>query len=336
MKESINKELIFNYFSGRATAFEKEVIDQWSQDAPAKEQLFIWLLEWENQNLQYQADVEKGISRHMSYINEFTEQISSSDNKTVLNQVMQPSGKRMIWMVAAAIALMVLSGGWFFEDYIRYEIYTTNFGQTQRLELNDGSRIILNANSTLRVPRFNFGKTKRDVYMTGEANFTITHTSDHKKFIVHTGEKLDIEVLGTEFDVYARPRGSRVVLNKGKVRLHYQDGKAMKQILMKPGDLVTMDAHGHPRIEKTNSPQNYSAWKVHRFIFENESLRQICTLFEDNFGLKIRIPDSTLAAQTISGSFTALSAEELLEILTDDSGLSYEKSEDGKVITLDY
>ena len=51
MNESINKELIFNYFSGRVTVFEKELIDQWSRDTAAKEQLFIWLLEWENQNL---------------------------------------------------------------------------------------------------------------------------------------------------------------------------------------------------------------------------------------------------------------------------------------------
>ena len=337
MNVSINKELIFNYFSGRATAFEKELIDQWSNDTQAKEQLFVWLLEWENQNLQYQANVERAVSRHRLQMEEFTGEISLREvDGVVLNEVAGSSGKRMFWLVAAAVALIVLSGGWFFQDHLRYEIYETGFGQTQRLELSDGSKVILNSNSTLRIPRFSFGKTTRDVYMTGEANFTVTHTTDHKKFIVHTNKNLDIEVLGTEFNVYARTRGSRVVLNKGKVKLHYLEGQFKKQMMMKPGDLVTMDTQGRASIKKTDSPQNYSAWKAHRFIFENASLREICTLFEDNFGLKVRIPDSTLASQTISGSFTALSAEELLEILTDDSGLSYKKSEDGKVITLDY
>ena len=336
MNESINRELIFNYFSGRATAFEKELIDQWSQHTQGKEQLFIWLLEWENQNLQYQADVEKGISRHLVHLDEFTDDIFAYEGRPTFSQGIQLSGKRILWMTAAAIVLIVLSGGWFFQEHIRYEMYTTSFGQTRRIELADGSKVILNSNSTLRVPRFSFGKTTRDVYMTGEANFTITHTRDHQRFVVHTDKNLDIEVLGTEFNVYTRTRGARVVLNKGKVKLHYLDGRARKQIMMKPGDLVTIDAKGHVSAKKTESPQNYSAWKAHRFIFENESLQEICTLFEDNFGLKVLIPDSTLAAQTISGSFTALSAEELLEILTDDSGLSYEKSEDGKVITLDY
>jgi ferric-dicitrate binding protein FerR (iron transport regulator) len=127
-----------------------------------------------------------------------------------------------------------------------------------------------------------------------------------------------------------------VVLSKGKVKLHYLEGNAIKQIVMKPGDLVTMDEKGRAVIAKTENPTKYSAWKAHRFIFENESLRKICNLFEDNFGLTVHIPDSSLADQTISGSFTALNAEELLEILTDDSGLSYTKSEDGKVITLGY
>ncbi|MHA4742058.1 FecR family protein [Dyadobacter sp. MSC1_007] len=337
MKESINKELIFNYFSGNATAFEKELIDQWSADAHSKELLFIWLLEWENQNLQYDADVEKGIERHFSRMDEFTQDISSDESdRTVLHRAMPLSGKLRHWLAAAAVSLVMLSGGWLVRNHIRYEVYATDFGQIQRIQLADGSKVILNANSTLKVPRFGFGKTTRDVYMTGEADFAITHTKDDKKFIVHTSKNFNVEVLGTEFNVYARSRGSRVVLNAGKVKLHYTDGASAKQIVMKPGELVTMNQKGQPVITKTDSPQNFSAWKAHRFVFENESLRSICDLFEDNFGLKVLIPDSTLAAQTISGSFTALNAEELVETLVEDSGLSYQKSEDGKIITLNY
>jgi len=336
MKDSINKELIFNYFSGNATAFEKDLIDRWSADPYAREQLFIWLMEWENQNIQYNADVDSAITRHFSRLDEdfvgLETEVERSDRRPAL--VLPVNGRS--WLVAAAIALILLSGGWLARDYVRYEIYSTSFGQIQRLVLPDGSKVVLNANSTLRIPRFGFGKTTREVYMTGEADFSITHTANHQKFIVHTEKNFDVEVLGTEFNVYARPRRSRVVLNKGKVKLHYLKGSETDQIVMRPGDLVTFDAPGHASVTKTANPANYSAWKAHRFVFENESLREICNLFEDNFGLEIRIPDSTLAAQTVSGSFTALNAEELFEILADDSGLSYSRSEDGKVITLDY
>lgn len=333
MKDSINKELIFNYFSGNATALEKDLIDRWSADPQAREQLFIWLMEWENQNIQYHADVDRAIARHFGRIDENPARAQSE--RAALRSLPWPARGKS-WLVAAAVTLVLLSGGWFARDHVRYEIYTTSFGQIQRLVLDDGSKVVLNANSTLRVPRFGFGKTTREVYMTGEADFSITHTATHQKFIVHTGKNFDVEVLGTEFNVYARPRRSRVVLNKGKVKLHYLKGLETDEIVMQPGDLVTFDAPGKASVKKTLNPANYSAWKAHRFVFENESLREICDLFEDNFGLKIQIPDSALAAQTISGSFTALNAEELFEILADDSGLSYSRSEDGKVITLDY
>lgn len=334
MKESINKELIFNYFSGNATALEKDLIDRWSADPLAREQLFIWLMEWENQNIQYNADVESAITRHFSRIDEHP--VETEAERAVTRPILALPAKGKSWLIAAAVTLMLLSGGWLAREHVRYEIYTTGFGQIQRLVLADGSKVVLNANSTLRIPRFGFGKTTREVYMTGEADFSITHTANHQKFIVHTEKNFDVEVLGTEFNVYARPRRSRVVLNKGKVKLHYLKGSETDQIVMRPGDLVTFDAPGQASLKKTTNPANYSAWKAHRFVFENESLREICDLFEDNFGLEIRIPDSTLAGQTVSGSFTALNAEELFEILADDSGLSYSRSEDGKVIILDY
>lgn len=335
MKEGINKELIFSYFSGRATAIEKEIIDQWASQSQGKELFFIWLQEWENQNLQYQADVEKGLSRHKLRMSRKDRPMAVVENNPSLPErlvLWWPGGS---WF-AAAMVLIIVSAGWLSRDSIRYQTFSTSFTETKRLQLADGSKVVINANSSLRIPRFGFGEKMREVYLTGEADFNITHTKDHKRFIVHANDNLDIEVLGTEFNVYARPRGTKVVLNKGKVQLNYRDGRSVRQLTMSPGDLVTMDNNGIKSVTKTENPQNYSAWKAHRFIFENESLMEICHLFEDNFGVKVQIPDSTLARQTISGSFTALNAEELLEILTDDSGLSYQKSDDGKTVTLTY
>lgn len=335
MKEGINKELIFSYFSGRATAIEKEIIDQWASQSQGKELFFIWLQEWENQNLQYQADVEKGLSRHQLRMSREDRPMAVVENNPSLPErlvLWWPGGS---WF-AAAMVLIIVSAGWLSRDSIRYQTFSTSFTETKRLQLADGSKVVINANSSLRIPRFGFGEKMREVYLTGEADFNITHTKDHKRFIVHANDNLDIEVLGTEFNVYARPRGTKVVLNKGKVQLNYRDGRSVRQLTMSPGDLVTMDNNGIKSVTKTENPQNYSAWKAHRFIFENESLMEICHLFEDNFGVKVQIPDSTLARQTISGSFTALNAEELLEILTDDSGLSYQKSDDGKTVTLTY
>jgi ferric-dicitrate binding protein FerR (iron transport regulator) len=49
-----------------------------------------------------------------------------------------------------------------------------------------------------------------------------------------------VVVLGTEFSVFSRDRGAKVMLNKGKVRLEYQENQVKKEITMRPGELVKL------------------------------------------------------------------------------------------------
>ena len=103
--------------------------------------------------------------------------------------------------------------------------YKTAFGETRTVTLTDGSQVTLNANSSLRVPRFGFGKRTRDVTLLGEADFSIKHLPDDQRFVVQTDKNFEVVVLGTEFLVNTREKGTKVVLNKGKVRLLYQEGR---------------------------------------------------------------------------------------------------------------
>jgi transmembrane sensor len=338
MNTEINKALIFTYFSGRATAFQKKMIEEWVAEGANREQFFVWLQEWEGENLQYYADVDNGIARHWKrlYDQDHMIEVSRDDTGDAGQRNSRPFFSKVNWLVAASVLVAFFSGLWFFRDNVQYQVYKTDYNETKRIKLTDGSKVVLNSNSSLRVPRFGFGTKTRMVLLYGEADFDIAHTTDHQKFVVKTGKGVDIVVLGTEFNVYARPRGTKVMLNKGKVQLRYQEGSAQKMLTMTPGDFVTMDVNGRANLQKTKNPQKFTSWKAHRFIFEKTTLGEVCHLFEDNFGLQVQIPDTNLAQLTISGSFTALNAEELLEILTEDSGLSYEKSEDGRTIILSF
>ena len=338
MNVEINKELITNYFSGRATTFQKQMIEEWAKDPENREEFFKWLQEWEHHNSQYFPDVEMGLARHWERV----QKGEALHEDTAMGGSMQEERRgrqfRLVshWMVAATVALVLVGMGWLFRDHLKYRYYSTDFSETQRITLSDGSKVVLNSNSELRIPRFGFGKNTREVFLEGEANFDIVHTRSNQRFIVKTSRRLEVEVLGTQFNVYSRSRGEKVVLNKGKVALRYPEGKEQKELTMQPGDLVVRDELGRANLSKTPNPERFSAWKAHRFVFDKTTLREVGYLFEDNFGVQVQIPDSTLASLTISGSFTALDAEELLEILTEDSGLNYRKTESGKTIILSY
>ncbi len=328
MKTQVTKETLYNYFSGRATVFQKQMIEDWAQDQQNRELFYEYLAIWEREHPQYVVDIDAALERHRLRMEPQNENGGETEEFIVVERRISSR-----FMMAASLAFLVLLGGWVFRENLLYKTHTTAYGQTQTLKLEDGSQVVLNANSSLKVPRFGFGRQTREVHLKGEANFLVTHTTDHQKFVVKTGQEFDVVVLGPEFVVNTRPAAAKVVLNKGKVQLRYQEGNAQKQLTMKPGDLVTMEAGGKANLRQIAQPQNYAAWQEHRFVFEETTLKEVAQLFEDNFGIPVEIPETELAQWTLSGSFTAYNAEELLETLTEAANLSYRKEGNKIIIT---
>ncbi|MEZ4905264.1 MAG: FecR domain-containing protein [Spirosomataceae bacterium] len=331
MKSQVTKEMLFNYFAGNASVFQKQMIDNWAKHPENQELFYVYLAQWEKEFPQYTPDTHSALLRHRERMlqqqHDETEKVQVERPKNVF-QHFTPT-----FMWAASVVFLMFIGAWVFRENITHKTYRTVYGQTQSLELEDGSQVILNANSSLKVPRFGFTTDVRQVILKGEANFVVTHQTNNQRFVVKTDQNLEVEVLGTEFVVSARSRGSKVVLNKGKVQLRYQEGKTQKQLTMKPGDLVTMDAKEGTKLRQIAKPENHAAWKNHRFVFEETSLAEVAMLFEDNFGVKVEIPEAALAQWTLSGSFTANNAEELLETLSEASNLYFRKERNKIIIT---
>lgn len=333
MKPPITRELLFAYFAGQATTFQKQLIDDWARDARNKEEFYACLEAWENQQPQYLADPQKALERHRARLTGPDDKATNKDQTT--QQLSFTAGRHWsLWLVAASTLIGLTVGvGWLFQDYLLYRTYTTAYGEVRHLTLSDGSEVTLNANSSLKEPRFDLGRADREVELVGEADFSVRHTVDHRRFVVKTDKGLDVVVLGTEFTVYNRKQDARVVLKTGKVQLNYREGKNQRQLTMQPGDLVTLDKKGHARCRPTARPENYAAWRNNRYVFEETSLQEIVRLFADNYGMTLVIPDPQLAQWTVSGSFTARSGQELLETLMDASSLTYIQSDNHILIT---
>lgn len=333
MKPRISKESLFNYFAGQATALQKQQIDEWAKDEQNREVFFECLAAWENQNSQFNPDVHEALKRHQR-------RMTHQPIRTPEPNPMAESGVRSLpslpwfrWFIAATISLVLLFSGLYFSDQLLYTTYQTPFGQTRTLTLSDGSRVTLNANSSLQVPRFGFGQKTRNVILSGEADFSIRHLPNHQKFTVQTNKKFEVVVLGTEFMVNTREHGQKVVLNKGKVQLLYQEGETAKQLTMKPGHLVTFDPAGHANVKQVANSREFTSWKEHRFVFEQTTLADLSTLFLENYGLQLQFPDKELMQWTVSGAFTANSAEELIETLTSASDLTYRRQGNSLIIS---
>ena len=312
----VTKALLLDYHAGRVTALQRKLIEDWLQDAQNRSTYYETLIEWESTHPQYVADVTTGLDRFRRRLAGAPPTLSVTDQDVPVRPLFRQLRAR--WVAAAGVSLLLL-GGWLFRQHILYKTYATQNGQVQTLTLPDDSRVVLNANSTLRLARFGWlsGNAQRDVFLTGEAEFNVTHQQDQRRFVVHTERQLDVEVLGTEFVVLARQRATRVVLIRGKVKLHYQPvGQAEKTLTMTPGQKVTLQ-EGKQALGLTHSsrPNDFSAWKNRQYVFNDTPLTEIGQMIQDDFGLKVEIQEPSLAQRQVSGTYNVTHVGELLSAL---------------------
>jgi ferric-dicitrate binding protein FerR (iron transport regulator) len=98
--------------------------------------------------------------------------------------------------------------------------FQTDYGQKSTLSLSDGSRIILNANSNLKFTSNPNQNANIDIWLNGEAYFSIPHFTGLRKRVVriHTQDGI-ITDLGTKFSVNSRSGKTLVALVEGHVRV---------------------------------------------------------------------------------------------------------------------
>ena len=107
-------------------------------------------------------------------------------------------------------------------------------------EVNDGSKVWLNAVSSLRFPT-SFTGPERSVELTGEAYFEVASDAAHP-FVVEAPHA-EVKVLGTKFDIssYDDDPGQKVTLQQGGVYVHETGALAGRGISLKPGYQVVID-----------------------------------------------------------------------------------------------
>lgn len=143
-------------------------------------------------------------------------------------------------------------------------------GGTYQLNLPDGTKVWLNAASSLRYP-VEFGSDIREVELTGEGYFEVAKDKKHP-FIVKNG-KLNVEVLGTHFNINAYQDESRIktTLFEGKVRIHQAD----KKVDLEPMQQAVLNASTQAIKIKGVDSREAIAWKNGEFIFDNELITSV-------------------------------------------------------------
>lgn len=209
----------------------------------------------------------------------------------------------------------------------------TAYGETEKIVLPDKSVVMLNANSKLRY-RNDWEESKtREVWLEGEAFFEVTKSpgKGNARFVVHANQ-VNVEVLGTEFNVHNRRGATEVVLNSGKVRL-VSESTVEKEITMLPGEVAKLE-NGQTKFtkKKVADPDVYSSWTDHKLIFSKTPFRDIVRLLEDNYGYRVEADVEGIEQVTFTATIPGAELEMLLQILAESYNVRITRT--GKVISI--
>ena len=251
-------------------------------------------------------------------------------------RVEEPPAGKSGWFgwgkIAAAVLFLIVAGLglYVFQRQSGRITERTGFGETRVLTLPDGSEVTLNGNSVLSYDAE--WSELREVRLEGEGYFKVVHTKDHRKFRVRTGADFSLDVLGTQFNVSKRESGTRIVLDEGKVRCNLGDSES-DTLVLRPGEMVQFrkkpSDYQRERVEKGL----YSAWKDHKLVFKNTSLREVAGILRDTYGLETEASLPELLDRQISGSVPTDNVDLLLQGVAEASAVTITR--DGDLLTIE-
>jgi len=265
-----------------------------------------------------QMDVSSGIS---TIGEEMRESILSDINHRINKSIRRTF---IIKITSAAASVLILLG---ITNYLSYQqgyqqinsqiVRMHNpLGMQSAIELSDGTKVILNAGSTLAYPTKFTGK-KREVEIGGEAFFEVKH-NEKQPFIVKA-ENIKVTVLGTKFNVkaYNEEKTIEVTLEEGSLGVGLDSQSNYLKIM--PGQQILFDKTLQSFQKKEVNSNYFTAWKEGKFFFNSMTFEDIAKQLERRFNVHIEIASDKLKQIVYTGDFVNQeSLEQILRVITAD------------------
>jgi len=310
--ENTPYSLIAKHFAGQSNAFEEAQLDEWISHSPSNQSRYQQLKqEWES---VHKAPIKYIIPNKEKVWSKIREQIHQK-------KLAIPTYTRTTLIrVASVAAIICLLIGGTLTNYMVNQInenklgqqattITSPPGQKSQLVLPDGSKVWLNAGSSLTYSA-NFNQTNRYVKLEGEAHFDVQKNKKNR-FIVSTG-KVNIEVYGTAFNVssYNEDPQLSVTLERGSVQLTTANTRKPLATLVPNQTVSISKADLQYRISTVDAAQE-SIWRFNKLKFENATTAQVLKKLARWYGVSIQCENP----QTAVNYWFTIKTETLTEIL---------------------
>ncbi len=218
-------------------------------------------------------------------------------------------------------------------DELVYNTLKVPFGRNFELVLSDGSKVHLNAGTSLRYPVQFIPGRDRQVFLTGEAFFDVAKDQNNP-FIINSGD-LNIRVLGTKFNVsaYEEDELTEVVLVEGSVGLYNKNEEFHNDsFLLAPGNKGSFDKHRNTLDSEKVITSLYTSWISGELVFRNMTFGNILKKMERHYNVSITNNNLDINQEKFNASFRNAPIEKVMEYFRSIYNLDF--TINGKEITI--
>lgn len=176
-------------------------------------------------------------------------------------------------------------------------VYATGPDQRDSVRLEDGSQLVLNADTTVAVRMDD--RQRALVLERGEVVFGIAH-DPRRPFRVEAGSGI-VTALGTRFQIRREPAQVTVTLLEGSVALERPDSGERRQLT--PGDQASYGDAGTPVALRMVDTEVVSSWTRGRLLFRSTPLAEVVAEVNRYASTPLKLEDPSLGALPVSGTF---------------------------------
>ncbi len=205
-------------------------------------------------------------------------------------------------------------------------IAVTGLGERRRIALPDGSVVVLNGNSQLRVAS-GFNENHRVIWLEGDAFFEVAKQVK-RPFVVRTAGMVTT-ALGTSFRVNDHESLHRpyVMLATGKVKVHaVVSGKPTDETVLSPGQMAVLAGEGP--IQRVGFDETtLHAWLERTLVFQGADFAEISVKLADVYGVSVVADERLAKSIAFTGQFTDRPLAEVLDAIAFSNRVRFELSE---------
>ncbi len=211
------------------------------------------------------------------------------------------------------------------EEKLAYNTLKVPYGKRFQVVLSDGTKVYLNAGTSLKYPIKFLDGLSREVFLDGEAFFDVTKDTKHP-FLVNAST-INVKVLGTKFNMSSYPEDDIIntALVEGAVEVYETNLNVDSQhpAILKPGYKASWNKTNNSiTIGKANLEQ-HTAWMNGRLVLEEVTFKNIQKKLERQYNVTIINNNEALDERRFTARFDEENIDDVMKSLSISASFTY-------------